>query len=149
MCGCACMGVCVRVWVCVCVCGITVNPRGGDPIATLSLSKGPVWRLRKVLCSDQRGCCSLVAVSCLCGLCLGRGKGRRRGSGRTERLVGPCCLELQCRLVAGPCTYEHHYGKSEATLITTQQDGIINTENSLIKVSTLFNPYGNSHFPSV
>lgn len=79
----------------------------GGPIARLSLSRGPVRGLRKVLCSDQRGCCSLASASCLRESC----RGRRLGSGRTECLLGPCCLELQCRLAAGPCTYERRYGK--------------------------------------
>lgn len=83
----------------------------GGPIARLSLSRGHVRLLRKVLCSDQRGRCSLASASCLQESCMGPGRGCRLGSGRTECLLGPCCLGLQCRLAAGPCTYERHYGK--------------------------------------
>lgn len=79
----------------------------GGPIARLSLSRGPVRPLRKVLCSGQRGCCSSASVSCLRESC----RERWRGSGRTVSLLGPCCLEPQCRLEADPCTYERHYGK--------------------------------------
>lgn len=95
---------CVCAYVRVCV-RITVS--SGGPIARPFLSKGPVGRLRKVLCSGQRGYCSLASASCLQDLC----QGRWQGSGRSECLLGPCCPGLQCRLAAGPCTYGHHYGK--------------------------------------
>lgn len=99
------VGVCVR---------ITVS--SGGPIARLSLSRGPVRHLRKVLCSGRSGCCSLVSASCLWESCLGQGRGRWLGSGRTVRLLGPCCLDLQCRLAADPCTCERHYRKERSSL---------------------------------
>lgn len=82
----------------------------GGPIAGLSLSRGPARRLRKVLCSSQRGRCSLPSVSCQRERCRGRARRLGLGSGRTERLLGPCCPEPQSRPAADPCTCERRCG---------------------------------------
>lgn len=91
------------MWVCAWV-------SSGGPIAVLSPSRGPARRLRKVLCSCQRGRCSLLSVSCLREWCRGRAQRLGLGSGRTERLLGPCCPEPQSRPAADPCTCERRCG---------------------------------------
>lgn len=41
------------------------------------------------------------------------GQGCWLDSGRTEHLLVPCRLELQCTQAAGPCTYERHCEKND------------------------------------
>lgn len=119
--------------VCRCV-RITVSLVG--PIARLSLSRGPVKGLRKMLCWAQRGRCSLASASCLRESCLGQGRGRWLGSGRTVPLQGPCCLELLCRLAAGPCTYERHCGKQRSNI---HERSTTKTNHSVLCVSATIN----------
>lgn len=95
----------------------------GGPIARLSQSREPVGCLRKVLCSCQRGRCRRPSVSCLMELCQGGLQRCCCGSGRTERQLGPCFLELQCRPVAGPCTCERRCGEQRPHVTTPQQEG--------------------------
>lgn len=110
-----------------------IRPGGGyagGPIARLSQSMEPVGRLRKVLCSCQRGRCRWSSASCLMELCQRQLQRRCWGSGRTERQPGPWFLELQCRLAAGPCTYERRYGEEQRDVTTLQHTGGFVTEDS-------------------
>lgn len=100
-----------------------IRPGGGyagGPIARPSQSTEPVGRLRKVLCSCQRGRCRWSSASCPMELCQRQVQRRCRGSGRTERQPGPWFPGLRCRPAAGPCTYERRYG-GEQREVTTRQ----------------------------
>lgn len=111
-----------------------IRPGGGyagGPIARLSQSMEPVGRLRKVLCSCQRGRCRWSSASCLMELeCQRQLQRRCWGSGRTECQSGPWFLELQCRLAAGPCTYERRYGEEQRDITTLQHTGSFVTDDS-------------------
>lgn len=92
---------------------VRISVSSGGPITMLSLRRGPVGHLWRVLCSRQRQRCSLRSASCLRELCMVLGQGCWLDSGRTEHLLVPCRLELQCTQAAGPCTYERHCEKND------------------------------------
>lgn len=117
---------------------VRISVSSCGPITMLSLRRGPVGHLWRVLCSRQRQRCSLQSASCLRELCMVLGQGCWLDSGRTEHLLVPCRLELQCTQAAGPCTYERHCEKNdgEKVNIILQQEGDINTSKTSVCLRT-------------